>query len=78
MCIFDLRLKNKGMIVCTVSLNIHLLNEAPVKYVNVIMFIVRNYKFCFSMNVIFLENEGWIRLITLKILNICAETLIYN
>lgn len=66
------------MIVCKATLNIHVLNEAPVTYVNVIMFIVRNYKYCFFINVILLDNEGWIRLIILKIVNICAATRIYN
>lgn len=78
MRIFDLRLRNNDMVLCIVTLNIHVLNEAPVKYVNVIMFIVRNYKYCFSRNEILLDNEGWIRFIILKIVNICAATWIYN
>lgn len=47
------------MVLCKETLNV--LNEAPVIYVNVIMFIVRSrYMYCLFMKLILLDNEGWI------------------
>lgn len=58
---FDLRLWNNDMVLCKETLNV--LNEAPVIYVNVIIFIVRSrymYMYYLFMTVILLDNEGWI------------------
>lgn len=47
------------MVLCKETLTV--LNEAPVKYVNVIIFIVRSrYMYYLFMKLILLDNEGWI------------------
>ena len=49
-CKFDLRLRNNDMVLCKGTLNVF--NEAPVKYGNVIMFVVR------SRYIVFLNEQN--------------------